>query len=145
MPQFLWWYSPTYSSLWCSKIESRPFPKPKELFCPSSSWTSNVLWNRYACRNCILDALTLLASALSTCVALPCCRDGFSIMLCSLHFTSFLKVRPWRPIGLWVVDASTHSRQFTRRWRWGQLYAPVVLYPQEDSWYSFLLEGHAAA
>jgi hypothetical protein len=37
------------------------------------------------------------------------------------------------------------------RWRWGcQPYAPAVFYPQEDSWYSFLLEvdsnqGHSAA
>jgi hypothetical protein len=33
--------------------------------------------------------------------------------------------RPWRPIRLWDVEASTYSR-----WRWGcQLYAPAPLYP----------------
>jgi hypothetical protein len=59
--------------------------------------------------------------------------------------------RPWRPIGLWNVEAPTFSRQSAHRWWWGcQPYAPVTLYPQEDSWYSFLLEaestpGHSAA
>jgi hypothetical protein len=49
---------------------------------------------------------------------------------------------PWRPIGLWGVDAPTFSRQSAHRWRWGcQLYAPAALYHQEDSWYSFLLEA----
>jgi hypothetical protein len=34
------------------------------------------------------------------------------------------------------------SRQTAHRWRRGcQLYAPAVLSPQEDSWYSFLLEA----
>jgi hypothetical protein len=50
--------------------------------------------------------------------------------------------RPWRPIGLQDVKAPTFSRQLAhRRWRGGQPYAPVTLYPQEDSWYSFLLEA----
>jgi hypothetical protein len=50
--------------------------------------------------------------------------------------------RPWRPIGLWDVDAPTFSRQSARRWRWGcQPYAPAALHRQEDSWYSFLLEA----
>jgi hypothetical protein len=59
--------------------------------------------------------------------------------------------RPWRVIGLWDVEAPTFSRQSAHRERWGcQLYAPAALYPQEDSWYSFLLEvesnpGHSAA
>jgi hypothetical protein len=42
--------------------------------------------------------------------------------------------RPWRPIGLWDVEAPTFSLD-------GQPYAPAALYPQEDSWYSFLLRG----
>jgi hypothetical protein len=38
--------------------------------------------------------------------------------------------RPWRPIGLWEVDAPTYSRQSAHRWRWGcQPYAPAALYP----------------
>jgi hypothetical protein len=49
------------------------------------------------------------------------------------------------------VEASTFSRHSAHRWRYGcQPYAPVTLYPQEYSWYSFLLqakstEGHSAA
>jgi hypothetical protein len=38
--------------------------------------------------------------------------------------------RPWRPIGLWDVEAPTFSRQSAHRWRWScQLYVPVTLYP----------------
>jgi hypothetical protein len=34
------------------------------------------------------------------------------------------------------------SRQSAHRWQWGsQPHAPAALYPQEDSWYSFLLEA----
>jgi hypothetical protein len=55
---------------------------------------------------------------------------------------SYLCKRPWRPIGLSEVQASTFSRQSAHRWRWCcQPYAPGALYPQEDSWYSFLLEA----
>jgi hypothetical protein len=37
--------------------------------------------------------------------------------------------RPWRPIGLWEVEAPTFSRQSAHRWRWGcQPYAPALLY-----------------
>jgi hypothetical protein len=36
------------------------------------------------------------------------------------------------------------SRQSAHRRRWGcQPYAPAALYPQEDSWYSFLLEAES--
>jgi hypothetical protein len=52
--------------------------------------------------------------------------------------------RPWRPIGLWDVEAPTFSRQSAHRWRWGcQPHAPATLYSQEDSWYSFLLEAES--
>jgi hypothetical protein len=52
--------------------------------------------------------------------------------------------RPWRPIGLWEVEAPTFSRQSAHGWWWGcQPYAPAALYPQEDSWYSFLLEAES--
>jgi hypothetical protein len=34
--------------------------------------------------------------------------------------------RPWRPIGLWDVEAPTFPRQSAHRWRWGcQPYAPT--------------------
>jgi hypothetical protein len=49
--------------------------------------------------------------------------------------------RPWRPIGLWDVEAPTFSRQSANIYSWGQPYAPAALYPQKDSWYSFLLRG----
>jgi hypothetical protein len=36
------------------------------------------------------------------------------------------------------------SRQSAHRWRLGcQPYAPAALYPQQDSWYSFLLEAES--
>jgi hypothetical protein len=49
-----------------------------------------------------------------------------------------------KAIGLWDVEAPTSSRQSAHRWRWGcQPYAPSALYPQESSWYSFLLEAES--
>jgi hypothetical protein len=34
--------------------------------------------------------------------------------------------RPWRPIGMWNIQAPTFSRQSTHRWRWGcQPYEPA--------------------
>jgi hypothetical protein len=37
--------------------------------------------------------------------------------------------RPWRPTGLWDVEAHTFSRKSAHRWRWGrQPYAPAALY-----------------
>jgi hypothetical protein len=46
--------------------------------------------------------------------------------------------RPWRPIGLWDVEAPTFSGQSPYTWRWGcQPYSPAAFSPQEDSWYSF--------
>jgi hypothetical protein len=50
--------------------------------------------------------------------------------------------RLWRPVGLWDVDApifprkSDHTRQ-----RDCPPFVPAALYPQEDSWYPFLLEA----
>jgi hypothetical protein len=40
-----------------------------------------------------------------------------------------LRNRPWRPIGLWDVEATTFSRQSAHRWRWGQPYALPPLPP----------------
>jgi hypothetical protein len=43
---------------------------------------------------------------------------------------SYHCIRPWRPIGLWDVEASTFYRQSVHRWRWGcQPYMPALLYP----------------
>jgi hypothetical protein len=51
---------------------------------------------------------------------------------------------PWRPIRLWYLEAPTFSRQLPHRWQWGcQTHSPAALYPQEDSWYSFLLEAES--
>jgi hypothetical protein len=59
--------------------------------------------------------------------------------------------KPWRPKGLWDVEAPTFSRQSAHRWLWGcQLNAPAGRpLPPEYSWFSFLLEaestqGHSA-
>jgi hypothetical protein len=59
--------------------------------------------------------------------------------LCWCKRQSHPSNRPWRPVGLWDVEAPTFSRQSAHRWRWGcQPHAPTALYPQEDSWYSFV-------
>jgi hypothetical protein len=44
-----------------------------------------------------------------------------------------------------VRDWGSHIfRHSAHRWRWGcQSYAPAAHYPQEDSWYSFLLEAES--
>jgi hypothetical protein len=40
---------------------------------------------------------------------------------------------PWRPVGLWDVEAPTFSRQSAHRWRWGcQPYVPAAFSLQED-------------
>jgi hypothetical protein len=44
-----------------------------------------------------------------------------------------------------AVEAPTFSRQSAHRWRCGcQPYPPTALYPQEDSWYSFLLKAESS-
>jgi hypothetical protein len=61
---------------------------------------------------------------------------------------SYPCTRPWRPIGLWVVDAPTFSEHSANTFsehsvntcRGGcQPHIPAALSPQEDSWYSFVL------
>jgi hypothetical protein len=48
---------------------------------------------------------------------------------------------PWRPLGLWEIEAPTIFRHSAHRWRQScRPYAPAAFYPQENSWYSFLLE-----
>jgi hypothetical protein len=39
----------------------------------------------------------------------------------------------------------TFSRQSAHRWRWCQTNTPAAIYPQEDSWYSFLLEAESTS
>jgi hypothetical protein len=57
---------------------------------------------------------------------------------------SYPSNRPWRPTGLWDEKAPIFSRQSAHRWRWScQPQAPVTLYPQKDSWYSYLLEAES--
>jgi hypothetical protein len=47
-------------------------------------------------------------------------------------------------IGLWDVEVTKFSRQWTHRRRWGcQYLALATLYLQEDSWYSSLLEAES--
>jgi hypothetical protein len=45
---------------------------------------------------------------------------------------------PWWPLGLSEVEAPTIYRHSGHRC---QPYAPAAFYPQENSWYSFLLEA----
>jgi hypothetical protein len=50
--------------------------------------------------------------------------------------------RPWRSVGLRDFEAPTFFRQSAHRWRWScQPYVPAAIYPQQDSWYSYLLEA----
>jgi hypothetical protein len=52
--------------------------------------------------------------------------------------------RPWRPLGLREVEASTFSDIHLTDGSIGcQPYTPATFYPQEDSWYSFLLEAES--
>jgi hypothetical protein len=52
---------------------------------------------------------------------------------------------PWRPIGLWDVEAPTFSldNRLTDGGEVVSLTRRPPLYPQEDSWYSFLLEAES--
>jgi hypothetical protein len=50
----------------------------------------------------------------------------------------------FRPVVKWeTVEAPTFSRQSAHRRPRGQTYAPAVLYPQEYSWYSFLIDAES--
>jgi hypothetical protein len=52
--------------------------------------------------------------------------------------------KPWRPLGFREVEAPTFFRHWAHRWRQGcQPYVPAAFYPQEVSWYSFLLEAES--
>jgi hypothetical protein len=73
------------------------------------------------------------------------CRECHNLLIfVSVKSKGYPCNRPWRPIGLWDVEAPTFSIQSAHRWRWDcQPYAPAALNPQEDSWYSFLLEAES--
>jgi hypothetical protein len=60
-----------------------------------------------------------------------------------LYIKNYSCNRLWRPTRLWDIEAHTFDGQSAHRWWWGQPYALFVLYPQEDSWYSFLLEAES--
>jgi hypothetical protein len=51
--------------------------------------------------------------------------------------------RLWKTMVLWHVEALTLSRQSAHKCWWCQPHAPATLYPQEDSWYSFMLEAES--
>jgi hypothetical protein len=71
------------------------------------------------------------------------CRKSVALQQCMV-IRSYLCNRPWRLIGLRRWGSHIFSRQPAHRWRWGcQPYAPATLYPQEDSWYSFMLEAES--
>jgi hypothetical protein len=58
------------------------------------------------------------------------------------YILKFFLHRPWRPFRIarnWGSHIYKHS---AHRWRQGcQPYAPAAIYPQEDSWYLFLLRS----
>jgi hypothetical protein len=53
----------------------------------------------------------------------------WAITACKKKGQSYPCNRPWRPIGLWDIEASTFFRQSAYRWWWGcQPYALVAFY-----------------
>jgi hypothetical protein len=70
------------------------------------------------------------------CAMTPCSFVGGKVKL-SLY-------RPWRPLGLREDETPTFSDiQPTDGVKVVKPYAPAAFYPQEDSWYSFLLEAES--
>jgi hypothetical protein len=67
------------------------------------------------------------------------------ILLCLATFTRDWYNRPWRPIGLWDVEAPTFS--LDNRFADGDEDVNLTRWPpftpHEDSWYSFLLEAES--
>jgi hypothetical protein len=52
-----------------------------------------------------------------------------SMVILKAYFHPYPCNRPWRPRGLWDVEAPTFSRQSAHIWRWGcQPHAPAALY-----------------
>jgi hypothetical protein len=74
----------------------------------------------------------------------------YVLFLIKVKRLSYSCNRPWRPIGLWDVQALTFSRQSAHRWRWRQPYTPAALYPPRRflvliSVRGCLPQGHSAA
>jgi hypothetical protein len=65
------------------------------------------------------------------------------LLMCSSWNNIFMLFLFYVPPGVRVPQVENHcSRQSTHRWLWCyQPHAPAALYPEEDSWYSFLLEA----
>jgi hypothetical protein len=116
--------------------------------------TSDVLKIRWQVHADTSTLVSFLFPA-SPCVKLELALSSTVVTMCTTYFDiktfcilptqcvvkrwRYPRNRPWRPIGLWDVEAPTFSRQSAHRWRWScQTYAPAALHPQEDSWYSFL-------
>jgi hypothetical protein len=56
---------------------------------------------------------------------------SINVIIFIFYIYSYPCKRPWRPIGMWDVEAPTFSRQSAHRWLWGcQTHAPAALYPQ---------------
>jgi hypothetical protein len=74
-------------------------------------------------------------------VALHCFKVGRSALEAYIKKLSYN--RPWRPIGLWDVEAPTFS--LGNRLRDGDEFLSLTrrppFSPQEDFWYTFLLEA----
>jgi hypothetical protein len=58
-----------------------------------------------------------------------CSANHFCYWPDSLSLLNTYSKRPWRPIGLWDVEAPTFSRKSGQRWQWDQPYATAALYP----------------
>jgi hypothetical protein len=113
-------------------------PKYSEKTCPSATFVHHKIphdQTRFWTRAAEVGSRRLTAWALVVVVVVPAAKK-------KKNRQSYPCNRPWRrPIGLWD-KVPTFSRQSAhRRRRSCEPYTPAALYPQEDHWYSFLLEG----
>jgi hypothetical protein len=119
---------------WKSRIRFELL-SPYHTFCPYSELLEHSpLFHKFILPSCYLP-VNLYLMKLSVARNIQCRMTG--------KRWSYPCNRPWRHIALWDVEAPTFSRQSAHKWRWGQPYAPAVLYHQEDSWYLFLLEAES--
>jgi hypothetical protein len=67
--------------------------------------------------------------------------NPFGLRICKVK-VKFSLYRPWRPLWLREVEAPTFSDiRLIDGGQGCQPYAPATFHPQENSWYSFLLEA----